>query len=70
MYFPRLLRVGAVLCLVVAGGSTKGQTIIHVDDDAALVGDGTSCATALAGLRMHYREQRPRDEIRMAEGTP
>lgn len=36
MYSPRLLRVGAVLCLVVAGDSADGQTILHLDDDATL----------------------------------
>ena len=36
MYFPGLLRVGAVLSLVVAAGSADGQIIIHVDGDATL----------------------------------
>ena len=68
MYLPRLLRVGAVLCLVGVTGSVNGQTVIHVDDDAPVGGDGMSWATAYAHLQDALADATPGDEIRVAEG--
>ena len=63
-YGPATVIVAAVaLCAAV----TSGQPI-HVDDDAALLGDGSGWATAYRYLRDALAAATPPAEIRIAQG--
>ncbi|MGD2108695.1 MAG: right-handed parallel beta-helix repeat-containing protein [Phycisphaerae bacterium] len=67
-----MYRGSTVLCAVVAslaGASAHAQTIIHVDDDASVGGDGATWETAFKYLQDALATAASDDEIRVAAGT-
>lgn len=65
-----VLAVGTTLCVLgVSMPNTNAQTILRVDDNAALGGDGMTWATAFAYLQDALAAASLGDEIRIATGT-
>jgi len=60
--------ISLIIILAISFGTAQAQTIIHVDDDATLGGDGASWATAYRYVQDALQAANAGDEVRVAGG--